>query len=67
MMKRLPVLLFFLAFISYAHAQQFYTETAAAKHWVDSVYNSLSKEQRIAQLMVVRLSAKTQDSWQFFD
>lgn len=28
----------------------------AATKWVDSVYKSLSKEQRIAQLMVVRLS-----------
>ena len=29
----------------------------AAKHWADSVYNSLSDTQRIAQLMVVRLSS----------
>ena len=28
-----------------------------SKAWVDSVYNSLSKEERIAQLMVVRLSS----------
>lgn len=46
----------------------FYSETPEAKHWVDSVYKSLSKEQRIAQLMVVRLSSRNPDgSAQFFD
>ena len=28
-----------------------------AKNWVDSVYKSLSKDERIAQLMVARLSS----------
>jgi beta-glucosidase-like glycosyl hydrolase/CubicO group peptidase (beta-lactamase class C family) len=28
-----------------------------AKHWVDSVFNSLSEDERIAQLMVVRMSS----------
>ena len=46
----------------------FYSETPEAKHWVDSVYKSLSKEQRIAQLMVVRLSSRNPDgSAKFFD
>ncbi len=40
-------------------AQSFYKYTPAATHWVDSVYKSLSKKQRIAQLIVVRLSEKT--------
>lgn len=40
-------------------AQSFYEPDPAAMHWVDSVYNSLSKKQRIAQLIVVRLSEKT--------
>ncbi len=31
-------------------------QTAAAQHWADSVYKKLSKDERIAQLMVVRLS-----------
>ena len=31
-------------------------QEAAAKHWADSVYKTLSKDERIAQLMVVRLS-----------
>lgn len=37
-------------------AQQFYKQTAEAQHWVDSVFNSLTPKQRIAQLMVVRES-----------
>lgn len=46
----------------------FYSETPEAKNWVDSVYKSLSKEQRIAQLMVVRLSSRNPDgSAKFFD
>lgn len=32
-------------------------DTSRAEHWADSVLNSLTPEQRIAQLMVVRLSA----------
>ncbi|MEP6683496.1 MAG: serine hydrolase, partial [Parafilimonas sp.] len=37
-------------------AQQFYKQTDASQHWVDSVFNSLTQQQRIAQLMVVRES-----------
>ncbi|MBS1510069.1 MAG: serine hydrolase [Bacteroidetes bacterium] len=46
-----------------------YAQTPAAQHWADSVYNTLSNEERIAQLMVVRLStydAKTK-TVTFFD
>ncbi|MBG9375640.1 serine hydrolase [Panacibacter sp. DH6] len=55
--------------ITTVHAQKsFYAETPEAKHWVDSVYKSLSKEQRIAQLMVVRLSSRNPDgSAKFYD
>lgn len=35
--------------------------------WVDSVFNSLSEDQRIAQLMVVRLSEKTAEGVKFYD
>ena len=66
-MKRLHLIVSFFVVAQSLFAQQFYNETPEAKHWVDSVYKSLSKEQRIAQLMVVRLSAKTTDGWQFFD
>jgi len=38
------------------NAQQFYKQTDASQHWVDSVFNSLTPQQRIAQLMVVRES-----------
>ena len=55
-MKRFCVLLFFISITSLAIAQQFYIETPEAKHWVDSVYKSLTKEQRVAQLFVVRES-----------
>lgn len=37
-------------------AQQFYKQTDVSQHWVDSVFNSLTQQQRIAQLMVVRES-----------
>ncbi|HEX5152770.1 MAG TPA: glycoside hydrolase family 3 N-terminal domain-containing protein [Parafilimonas sp.] len=39
-----------------SYAQQFYKQTDASQHWVDSVFNSLTPQQRIAQLMVVRES-----------
>src|SRR6187397_506258 len=41
---------------NYSNAQQFYKQTDEAKYWVDSVFNSLTPLQRIAQLMVVRES-----------
>ena len=37
------------------------------QQWVDSVFNSLSDEQRIAQLMVVRLSARTANGVEWYD
>ncbi len=40
-----------------SHAQYPNGTAAAATRWADSVFNSLSNEQRIAQLMVVRLSS----------
>src|ERR1035438_653951 len=48
----LPVLLVFSLSL---HAQ--YNVNLPANHWVDSVYNTLTDTQKIAQLMVVRLSA----------
>jgi beta-glucosidase-like glycosyl hydrolase/CubicO group peptidase (beta-lactamase class C family) len=35
-------------------AQQFMEPTPAAKHWADSVFATLSNEQKIAQLMIIR-------------
>lgn len=39
-----------------SHAQQFYSKTSKAEHWVDSVFKTLSPKERIAQLMVIRES-----------
>jgi beta-glucosidase-like glycosyl hydrolase/CubicO group peptidase (beta-lactamase class C family) len=47
------ILIFFAYNLS---AQKFYNDTEASQHWVDSVFNSLTPQQRIAQLMVVRES-----------
>lgn len=66
-MKILTAFIFFLFFYYQAQSQEFYKQTPASSHWVDSVYRSLSKKQRIAQLMVIRLSAKTPDGWVFYD
>lgn len=38
-----------------------YAQTPAARKWADSVFNSLTNEQRIAQLMVVRTSTVGKD------
>lgn len=40
-----------------AISQKFFQPTPAATHWVDSVYQSLTPDQRLAQLMVVRESS----------
>jgi beta-N-acetylhexosaminidase len=39
----------------------------AAKAWADSVYKTLSEDERIAQLMVVRLSEKTPNGVLYYD
>ncbi len=48
-------------------AQSFYHNTPEATHWVDSVFKSLGKKERIAQLMVVRLSEKVPGGVAFYD
>ncbi|HEX7756161.1 MAG TPA: glycoside hydrolase family 3 N-terminal domain-containing protein, partial [Niabella sp.] len=51
--KRLYTLLLIISFIpAFANAQ--YKSSLPADKWVDSVYKSLSKDQRIAQLIIVR-------------
>ncbi len=51
--------LFFVALFSFfaTNAQSNLKQQARAKAWADSVYNSFTQDQRIAQLMVLRLSA----------
>ncbi len=67
MMKQLAVFLFFVGCTTASVAQKFYDQTPEAKHWVDSVYKSLSKEQRIAQLMVMRESEYTPSGPKYYD
>jgi beta-glucosidase-like glycosyl hydrolase/CubicO group peptidase (beta-lactamase class C family) len=55
MKKFLAALLFLFPVLSFAQIRI----TSPRQQWVDSVFNSLTNEQRIAQLMVVRLSEKT--------
>ena len=58
-MKSIAIFLFIFLFLCTDNrAQSFYQASGDAQHWVDSVFNKLSKKERIAQLMVVRLSAK---------
>ena len=67
-MKAIPFLsAIFLFFFSGIRAQSFYKASDAAQHWVDSTFDKLSKKQRIAQLMVVRLSEKTPTGVLFYD
>jgi len=52
MKKYLLLASFFLFFISFSFAQ--YNSSLSKEKWVDSVFKSLSKDERIAQLMVIR-------------
>ncbi len=58
-LKSITTILLLIGLIGNIQAQSIYEFTPEATHWVDSVYKSLSKKQRIAQLIVVRLSEKT--------
>ena len=52
MKKYVLITSFFLIFISSSLAQ--YNSSLSKEKWVDSVFESLSKDERIAQLMVIR-------------
>lgn len=60
-----PSLLFALITCSIIGFSQ--THQEFAEKWADSVFNSLTDNQRIAQLMVVRVSEKKKDSILFYD
>ena len=47
-------LLFFILLAIQVNAQKFLEKTPPAKYWADSVFKTLSKEQKIAQLMIIR-------------
>lgn len=61
MKKTVPCILLFLLFSLQINAQKFLQPTPAAKHWADSVFNTLSNEQKIAQLMIVRAHSNLGD------
>jgi beta-glucosidase-like glycosyl hydrolase/CubicO group peptidase (beta-lactamase class C family) len=52
-MKKLLIISFTLVCVS-ASAQDFYKKTPQAVQWVDSVFNTLTAEQKVAQLMIIR-------------
>jgi beta-N-acetylhexosaminidase len=62
MKKQALIAAFFCIIINSGFAQS----NNSAK-WVDSVFNSLSQDQRIAQLMVVRLSERTPKGILYYD
>ncbi|MBS4042799.1 MAG: hypothetical protein KGZ59_03185 [Chitinophagaceae bacterium] len=47
-------LIFCLLFFQITQAQQFLQPSKPANRWVDSVFNELTQEQKIAQLMIIR-------------
>lgn len=56
--KLKPIVSFFLIFFVFSQAMaQRSSGNPAADHWVDSVFKTLSKKEKIAQLMVVRVSS----------
>ena len=48
------ILLFLLFSVEIAQAQQFFEQSPAAKKWVKKQFRKLNKNQRIAQLMIIR-------------
>jgi len=52
-MKKLSFFLFVFAILQ-LNAQKFQERTIAASHWADSVFKTLSNEQKIAQLIIIR-------------
>jgi beta-N-acetylhexosaminidase len=54
-MKKILLTFFLLTVLQLIAISQ--SQTSAAKHWADSVFNSLNDDQRIAQLMVLRESS----------
>lgn len=63
-MKCFAAFLLFTFHFSLTYAQ---TDTAAARRWADSVFNSLTDDQRIAQLMVIRTSTLSNGQALFYD
>ncbi|MDP4291581.1 MAG: glycoside hydrolase family 3 N-terminal domain-containing protein, partial [Bacteroidota bacterium] len=54
-MKYISLLIFLLYAIT-ASGQQFFQTTPASQQWIDKTFHKLTRKQKIAQLMVLRLS-----------
>ncbi len=65
-MNKFLLTVFLLLTISSATFSQI-QKNFQAQHWADSVFNSLTDDQRIAQLMVLRESSFTKDGPVFYD
>jgi beta-N-acetylhexosaminidase len=65
----LAVIIVIFSLKTSAQNNMFLSQNKDAKKWADSVYNSLSEDERIAQLMVIRLSTYdfTKRTAVFFD
>lgn len=59
-----PIITAVCSFFSFVAFTQ---NNTAAQAWADSVYNTLTEDQRIAQLMVVRLSERTANGIAYYD
>ncbi|WP_199200178.1 glycoside hydrolase family 3 N-terminal domain-containing protein [Adhaeribacter arboris] len=57
----------FLLYSILASGQQFLQTSPAAQRWVDSTFRKLSKNEKIAQLMVIRLSERKGNEAVFYD
>lgn len=66
-MKQFPFILLLCCLLVQAKAQQFLQPSPQAAHWVDSVFKTLSKKEKIAQLMVLRVSEKKGNGVAFYD
>ncbi len=64
MKRTLPAFLL-LTFLRFSAISQ--TSITAANHWADSVFNSLTDDQRIAQLMILRESSYTPEGPVYYD
>ncbi len=64
-MKKILVTFFLLTCIKFLAFSQSFEDSS--KHWVDSVFNSLNDDQRIAQLIILRESSYTKDGPVYYD
>lgn len=66
-MKQFLALVVLCSFVFSSSAQQFLQPSPGAGQWVDSVLKTLSKKEKIAQLMVLRLSERKGNGVAFYD